>query len=61
VRAALGRVRVGQLSESSELPHGVTELRVSPAPMLMKKENWPELVALTSFFSVELAGIEPGI
>jgi hypothetical protein len=27
--------------------------------MLMKKENWPELVALTSTFSVELPGIEP--
>jgi hypothetical protein len=27
--------------------------------MLMKKENWPELVALTSIFSVELPGIEP--
>jgi hypothetical protein len=24
------------------------------------KENWPELVALTSIFSVELPGIEPG-
>ncbi len=24
------------------------------------KESWPELVALTSFFSVELPGIEPG-
>jgi hypothetical protein len=24
------------------------------------KENWPELVALTSFFCVELPGIEPG-
>ena len=28
--------------------------------MLMKKENWPELVALTSFPCVELPGIEPG-
>jgi hypothetical protein len=28
--------------------------------MLVKKENWPELVALTSYFSVELPGIEPG-
>jgi hypothetical protein len=27
--------------------------------MSMKKENWPELVALTSIFSVELPGIEP--
>jgi hypothetical protein len=27
--------------------------------MLMKKENWPELAALTSIFSVELPGIEP--
>jgi len=27
--------------------------------MLMKKENWPELVALTSIFCVELPGIEP--
>jgi hypothetical protein len=27
--------------------------------MLMKKKNWPELVALTSIFSVELPGIEP--
>jgi hypothetical protein len=27
--------------------------------MLMKKENWPELVALASIFSVELPGIEP--
>jgi hypothetical protein len=26
----------------------------------MKKENWPELAALTSPFSVELPGIEPG-
>ena len=25
----------------------------------MKKENWPELVALTGIFSVELPGIEP--
>jgi hypothetical protein len=25
----------------------------------VKKENWPELVALTSIFSVELPGIEP--
>jgi hypothetical protein len=25
-----------------------------------EKENWPELVALTSSFSVELPGIEPG-
>ena len=25
----------------------------------MKKENWPELAALTSIFSVELPGIEP--
>jgi len=25
----------------------------------MEKENWPELAALTSFFSVELPGIEP--
>jgi hypothetical protein len=24
-----------------------------------EKENWPELVALTSIFSVELPGIEP--
>jgi hypothetical protein len=24
-----------------------------------QKENWPELVALTSYFSVELPGIEP--
>jgi hypothetical protein len=28
--------------------------------MLMKKKNWPELAALTSIFSVELPGIEPG-
>ena len=28
--------------------------------MVVKKENWPELVALTSIFSVELPGIEPG-
>ena len=32
---------------------------------VVKKENWPELVALTSLFSVELPGIEtdalPGI
>jgi hypothetical protein len=28
-------------------------------PTLMKKENWPELVALTSTFLVELPGIEP--
>jgi hypothetical protein len=27
--------------------------------MLMKKENWPKLVALTSIFVVELPGIEP--
>src|SRR5271163_3011103 len=27
--------------------------------MPMRKENWPELVALTSTFSVELPGIEP--
>jgi hypothetical protein len=27
---------------------------------VVKKENWPELVALTSIFSVELPGIEPG-
>ena len=27
--------------------------------MFMEKENWPELVALTSIFSVELPGIEP--
>jgi len=27
--------------------------------MLMGKENWPELSALTSIFSVELPGIEP--
>jgi hypothetical protein len=26
----------------------------------MKKENWPELVALTSIFSVALTGVEPG-
>jgi hypothetical protein len=26
---------------------------------VVKKENWPELVALTSIFSVELPGIEP--
>jgi hypothetical protein len=26
--------------------------------MLMGNENWPELVALTSIFSVELPGIE---
>jgi hypothetical protein len=26
---------------------------------LMKRENWPELVALTSIFPVELPGIEP--
>jgi hypothetical protein len=29
--------------------------------MLMKEENWPELVALASIFSVELPGIEPGV
>ena len=29
------------------------------APPGLKKENWPELVALTSIFSVELPGIEP--
>jgi hypothetical protein len=28
--------------------------------MSMGKENWPELEALTSVFSVELPGIEPG-
>jgi len=28
--------------------------------VLVNKKNWPELVALTSFFSVELPGIEPG-
>ena len=28
-------------------------------PMLMGKENWPGLVALTSIFLVELPGIEP--
>jgi hypothetical protein len=28
--------------------------------MLMGKENWPERTALTSIFSVELPGIEPG-
>jgi hypothetical protein len=27
---------------------------------LVKKENWPEPMALTSIFSVELPGIEPG-
>jgi hypothetical protein len=27
--------------------------------MSMGKENWPELEALTSVFSVELPGIEP--
>jgi hypothetical protein len=27
---------------------------------LMAKRSWPEPVALTSFFSVELPGIEPG-
>jgi hypothetical protein len=27
--------------------------------MLMVKENWSELVSLTSIFSVELPGIEP--
>jgi hypothetical protein len=26
----------------------------------MKKENWSEFAALTSIFSVELPGIEPG-
>ena len=26
---------------------------------VVKKENWPELVALTSYLSVELPGIEP--
>jgi hypothetical protein len=26
----------------------------------MGKENWPDLVALTSMFLVELPGIEPG-
>jgi hypothetical protein len=25
----------------------------------MEKENWPELSALASYFSVELPGIEP--
>jgi hypothetical protein len=33
--------------------------------MLMRKKNWPELTALTSYFFVELPGIEtdalPGI
>ena len=28
-------------------------------PALTKKKNWPELVALTSTFLVELPGIEP--
>jgi hypothetical protein len=27
--------------------------------MLMRKKNWPELMALASIFSVELPGIEP--
>ena len=27
--------------------------------VMSMKKNWPELVALTSFFSVELPGIEP--
>jgi hypothetical protein len=27
--------------------------------MLMRKKNWPELTALTSYFFVELPGIEP--
>jgi hypothetical protein len=27
---------------------------------VVKKESWPELVALTSFSLVELPGIEPG-
>jgi hypothetical protein len=34
--------------------------RANVDEMLMKKENWPRLVALTSFFFVELPGIEPG-
>jgi hypothetical protein len=36
-------------------------VRTDVDEMLMKKkENWPELMALASYFSVELPGIEPG-
>ena len=34
--------------------------RTNVDEILTKKENWPELVALTSIFFVELPGIEPG-
>ena len=34
--------------------------RANVDEMLMKKESWPEVVALTSIFCVELPGIEPG-
>ena len=55
-RPPTAATRAGQIRRCHAARNEPTVARAGPWP----KKNWPELVALTSFFSVELPGIEPG-
>jgi hypothetical protein len=61
--ASLTPVRIGRAGTPIDLqPPGIAEALYARilTSELDAKENWPGLVALTSIFSVELPGIEPG-
>jgi hypothetical protein len=57
MRRRIGYSAKSQWADIADLSRSASPLL--PRKMLMKKENWPELTALTSIFSVELPRIEP--
>jgi hypothetical protein len=53
--------RVSTATQVAPYDRSIPALACTPIDRLVYTENWPELVALTSVFSVELPGIEPDL